>query len=124
MNADEHTAGPFIVRHTHTHTPAGDPRPHHVTHYGLHDLDDEPIRFGAAGVINDLISEIEDGHTVEVKVIDHGRTTVAGRARRWWFLKPTNRYRRQGKHGPNKSVPCTEVSVPRPPWTHEPRRST
>lgn len=118
MSADEHTAGPFIVRHTHTHAPGG--RLHHITHSNLHDLDDEPVKYGASDVIHRLISKIEDGHTVEVKIIDHGRTTVAGRARRLWLLKPTNRYRREGAHGRHRAVPCREVSVPRPPWTHEP----
>ena len=116
--SSEQTAGPFIVRHEHSISPQS-PGGVHVFGDVIHDLDDEPVEYGAAGVINDLIRQIEDGHTVEIKVVDHGRTTVAGRARRQWLIKPTHSHR-YNEHGMRRVVPCRTVSVPRPPWTHEP----
>ena len=116
MNSEQ-TSGPFIVRHEHSispHSPGGV----HVSSHDIHDLEDESIPYGAYGAANDLIGKIADGHTVEIKVVDHGRTTIAGRARRQWFLKPTNSHR-YDENGIRRVVPCRTVSVPRPPWTHE-----
>ena len=114
----EHAAGPFLVRHQHSISPQT-PGGVHVSSIDIHDLEDEPVQYGAYGVANDLIGKIADGHTIEVKVVDHGRTTIVGRALRHWFLKPTSPYR-YDENGIRRVVPCRTVSVPRPPWTHEP----
>ena len=114
----EHAVGPFIVRHQHSISPQTTGGVH-VSSHDIHDLEDEPVPYGAYGLANDLIDKIDDGHTIEIKIVDHGRTTVAGRARRQWFLKPTNPYR-YDENGIRRAVPCRTVSVPRPPWTHEP----